>query len=1035
MSSFNRKQMYGLLYNRPLFCYAIGKPDGTKLIRVLVIGDDSISLEVFRSVYWCAQMTSDYGLSVTIASNSPKTTKSLFNAEMPALNGNLIPAEISFTSISEACTNSDTCYSCIFVAEESVSANELCKRLLNQRAQFPARAESKLLICLCCEAEPSSAQYTDVSGQMIEQYSFSMNWDMRDLERYAYNSDFAYSLGLDERTKKPSILDFQSAENVYRHDSSFAFAVHIPYKMRICTDQEGGNEKVALAALSKAIGEHAAGKDSYLYDQLLELEHRRWAAYMISNGWQMPTDDVLISYAYQFGNDHRLKSKKLHPCLCLASDKGSLLRQYYELWDSNYTCGVTSVSGMMELLKSSNRYSQLTELDAVSLVLHNIAVIRAEEALRKHPIREMFAFIEQLGNDGEIKAFENLRQSVCRMRDDEPNAIKLYHAAMKEARAQSERMNDNALKDSLSTIEETLSIVEKRNEKIDYFGIDSVMVDMIPFCLWYGEKYKTIITFGSGIPAEDVKVPAILSAEKAIFLCKGAISKQYSTAIKSFFENSRGGYTKTVFKSVPSDVDGIAKNIDELMCEDVGAVINWTSSDDAATAMAIGIAYNRPYMPVFYFDSKAGITDIKNGNIISNGLARRSLSVDEFALLMGGEYRNVYKNIGSLRDYKSFEGLFFQYLAERQYETNGKRVYRSPWNSLSNFFQSVSKDETPNFVAGKIWTYPQKHTCCINTRVFYGCGISQFLNALSDYRIIGNYSYEVRDNLTNISFDYVDKKLLEILAPYEIQRIDTFAGRDLPQMQLKFIPKLGIVVSNTHVECAQLVDQNDSEQFASDKVTFVQKMDRLGLIKNLQFIEDGKSVSFDFKSLRTMQMFKTQGKIFELVLYTKFRNSGLFDDVQTSVQICWDMNTKSEEALILDRVKNMRGIGYQLYDDAKKEVREDVFNGRLDSGTINEIDIVLTCGMTPIFVSCKTGKSGWNDWLNEISSLSQHFHSRALLAVTKDLDLPESKAFRARARKMGVSIIGMETFLDDAQMSNAIQALCKGKIVIGKEFV
>ena len=52
--------------------------------------------------------------------------------------------------------------------------------------------------------------------------------------------------------------------------------------------------------------------------------------------------------------------------------------------------------------------------------------------------------------------------------------------------------------------------------------------------------------------------------------------------------------------------------------------------------------------------------------------------------------------------------------------------------------------------------------------------------------------------------------------------------------------------------------------------------------------------------------------------------------------------------------------------------------------------------------------------------------------MTKDLDLPESKAIRARAIKMGVSVIGMETFLDDERLFRAMKAISEGKTVLGR---
>ena len=99
----------------------------------------------------------------------------------------------------------------------------------------------------------------------------------------------------------------------------------------------------------------------------------------------------------------------------------------------------------------------------------------------------------------------------------------------------------------------------------------------------------------------------------------------------------------------------------------------------------------------------------------------------------------------------------------------------------------------------------------------------------------------------------------------------------------------------------------------------------------------------------------------------------------------------------------------------------------------NEIDVVLMSGMQPIFISCKTGKTVGKEELYEISSLAEHFHAKAVLAVTKNLDNESKSLLLLRAKQMGVSLIGFETIFDKKRIDYALKQLSEGKTVFGTE--
>ncbi len=89
----------------------------------------------------------------------------------------------------------------------------------------------------------------------------------------------------------------------------------------------------------------------------------------------------------------------------------------------------------------------------------------------------------------------------------------------------------------------------------------------------------------------------------------------------------------------------------------------------------------------------------------------------------------------------------------------------------------------------------------------------------------------------------------------------------------------------------------------------------------------------------------------------------------------------------------------------------------------NELDVIAIKGMTPIFISCKTGKDNKIEWLYEIASLSSHFMSSGVMAISNDLSKQSKSAFVERANQMGVSILSADTLWDADKLSYALRTI------------
>ncbi len=162
----------------------------------------------------------------------------------------------------------------------------------------------------------------------------------------------------------------------------------------------------------------------------------------------------------------------------------------------------------------------------------------------------------------------------------------------------------------------------------------------------------------------------------------------------------------------------------------------------------------------------------------------------------------------------------------------------------------------------------------------------------------------------------------------------------------------------------------DGKQRYCNREIFI-ALQRCGVIQDLVF--RGKRVSFRYTSRLLRSCLCDIGIWLELYLYVAAKDSGYFDDVQVSVVIDWD---------------------------GEDEQR---------SGTVNELDILLTKGPTPVFISCKTGVPN-TQALNELDVLRERYGgywAKGVLATMSRLSHVNPAVYR-RAADMGIYVLQQE---------------------------
>ena len=152
-------------------------------------------------------------------------------------------------------------------------------------------------------------------------------------------------------------------------------------------------------------------------------------------------------------------------------------------------------------------------------------------------------------------------------------------------------------------------------------------------------------------------------------------------------------------------------------------------------------------------------------------------------------------------------------------------------------------------------------------------------------------------------------------------------------------------------------------------VEILQGLERIGWIRRLRFDED--TVRFTFLDKQVRAWLRDIGSVLELYVWLVCKRSALFDDVQLSVVAEWGPDEKKDR----DAVRN-------------------------------EIDVMMTGGVIPYFVSCKTGEIH-TEALNELDILRDRFGGQmakaAIVSATR-----ANTAVRNRAFELDIQVIDLD---------------------------
>ena len=161
-------------------------------------------------------------------------------------------------------------------------------------------------------------------------------------------------------------------------------------------------------------------------------------------------------------------------------------------------------------------------------------------------------------------------------------------------------------------------------------------------------------------------------------------------------------------------------------------------------------------------------------------------------------------------------------------------------------------------------------------------------------------------------------------------------------------------------------------------------LERIGFLRDLKIVS-GEKVSFRFRDVNTRAWLRDVGSVLELYVYKACLDAGIFNDIISSAVVRWN-----------------EVLGH--------------------SSIINEIDVMATRGVVPLFISCKVSDIK-TEALNELAILRDRFGGKGAKAAIVSTGRCNTAA-RHRAAQLGIAVIDRDE-LESGKLAYRLKVIMK----------
>ncbi len=1001
--------LYELFFYHPLSTYKINI-NNKVYQNVLFIGEEQKAIETVRTVFWDSQYPNCRTCVTYAASEKDKLVniKEHFNdsAKYPALKEYIDKGYMDEINVYELHNDKELdSLKDLVVGEKSfsyiiIATGDSYKDWNYLSALESLYDEYKLPNVMI-------AIYNDGLNEMfskINQNKLAQNVSVQQFEKseedsintelknVAQNINLAYGLKYNQRmnienyNKEFNELcnkEFQCNDNTsYSADSSYASATHISVKIDYCLDFCGVNIKDKNERHRKGLEllNNAIHKKDELYNKLVQLEHQRWNAYMVMLGYSYPKAGEK-GYISEGSNDHRDKINKLHMCLCESGDTLNKDMEKSDFW--------------------KKRRSKLAPLDNSSFVCNEVADRKAR-ALYK-TVYSDYPFLNSV-------IFRELKDAIEGLFCDENDSIENYNSCYIKTLENMKMYPDEKIVRELEDLNKKLQIVIIRNKKINFFQYDAQLVDMIPFCMWYGKKYYKVIVFASGIPTKDIVIPTMLLSKEAIFVYENEIEDAYKEVIINYFKG-RGNNTTPIFVD-NTEIENVVEN----------------QSEEIFVVSGEGFAKEK-----FLRNHSRLINvryDVKNRTIYGDtkeftGLEPQGLSVKELIKLLGGTIIDRARSEIDNDTFTKLEQYFWNKGSEKRNWNNKSYI---PWNSSASFFKECRDKKSDEFITFKDTDKSLVHIFegLIGQEIYEEKAIGDLLYQLNDYHLISNLKCKLIDKNINVVFRTYHKEICD--------ELEKFTEHKIPNYTLSLINILDITNTDSNHFMYRRSDKYINKNGRYYDTELLEKLAKMGICTELKIV-NGNVESLIVKNQKVRKFIQFEGDMLEKSVYNKMKRSGLFDDVSTGVHFFWNNNKelkKNEQNIKLKyrldklALKDKAELGLVSISDFCNE-REKIINEQ-KSATVNknynavaqEVDVIAIRGMQPYFLSAKSRLQIEVEFLNEIANESKKAGAIAIIASCLDIKEAMTVAIQNRAQEDNIIALGKQELKNEDDLLNIL---------------
>ncbi len=821
-----------------------------------------------------------------------------------------------------------------------------------------------------------------------------------EIERMAFNTHLAWEKDwtLDRRAARASF------RRPYNHDSCVASVLSIKYKLYglgIDLDQRSPEEAAkAFAVLS------AGRKQREVKNQLIWLEHRRWVTEKLCGGWTRLRD-----FQACMAGAARDERKKQHVCIA-KSRPGPLLSARFsgprghEAWDT---------AGEEEL-------AALDDLDRMSVELHRAYAERAQALkgsgiLTGGALLGIRSMVE--GDQAALRAFREWHACLTDLYHADESRVRRYrplrNALFSALSGLPERVQ-RSVKTQLESFEAVFYPILASMEYRDYKLEDVNLVNAIPFILTYSETISLIIPFAAGdLTAVFGNVAGATAVNPARIYYLYCLSSEAEIAplgealsyVSGYLDRKALGAELELAVACPDpDCARWTGGLEEALREIGGKRLRGVKLLPAGGLEAVPGVFRR-YLAARRH-AKEGYAEI-NDTRLSH-------------LLVGAGFYQAFRRYQFDAVSQKFHGCvgcgLFSYLRKDQYISASDLAAFQKSGGVSRnqpeFFEdykllwkaycrdslgwkractllaeyAVQNDEIAVFETGvRFGQEPQRAEYRYILPLDCRPAAARLTGGLAECGAIEPGS-AVRGGFTGACEAVIQDK------NGNRQALDRLFSNPYALLQPGAIQvyrkngKARVVFDDLIVRSLDIRNYRGYSEIFERVCAVLKFWESCGYVTGLS-IADGV-LSFTYATREIKALLTSAGRILEIYIYHKAKETGLFDDVVSSFELDW----------------------------AQEDVK-------------NEFDCILTRGFCTLFVECKARPVIDQDYYFKLSCLAKRFgiHAKAvLIADTQEKDWQDSSAVNRVQRKRGsmLDVITVWKPIEIGNIGNTLLAILNG---------